>query len=83
MRENSRKVFIERLDRLMKEKGLSQTELSARTGISIPSISRYLAGKSEPRGTELVLLSVVLDASIDYLYGLDEEKYERWKRGRY
>lgn len=83
MKEESRKIFIKRLCELMEKKGLSQTELAARTGISIPSISRYLAGKTEPRGSELVLISVALDASMDYLYGLDNIKFERWKRGGY
>ena len=83
MKEKSRETFIKRLSEIMARKGLSQTELAFRTGISIPSISRYLAGKSEPRGSELVLISVALDASMDYLYGLDEIKFERWKKGGY
>ena len=83
MKEESREIFIKRLSAIMEKKGLSQTELASRTGISIPSISRYLSGKSEPRGSELVLISIALDASMDYLYGLDEIKYERWKDGGY
>ena len=83
MRETSRKIFRERLERMMKDKGINQTELATRTGISMPVISRYLSGQTEPRGSDLMMISVTLGASMDYLYGLDDIKYENWRKGRY
>lgn len=40
--------FAEKLKKLMKELGLTQSKLSELTGIGKSSISQYLSGKNEP-----------------------------------
>lgn len=46
--QESRREFGYRLKRAMENKGIRQSELSARTGIHQPRISCYVQGKTEP-----------------------------------
>ena len=41
-------AFGEKLKVLMRDQGLTQSELSALTGVGKSSISQYLSGKNEP-----------------------------------
>ena len=41
-------AFAEKLQELMIEQDISQTQLSEMTGIGRSSISQYLSGKNEP-----------------------------------
>lgn len=42
------KDFVETLRAMMRDKGLTQTELSRRSGVAISTISNILSGKAEP-----------------------------------
>ena len=42
-------VFVERLSKIMKARGINQKELSSLTGISRSAISQYLSGKFIPK----------------------------------
>nr|MBN2277327.1 helix-turn-helix transcriptional regulator [candidate division Zixibacteria bacterium] len=60
----------ENLRRLMDEKGLNQPELSRKSGIDQPNISRYLNRHPEgktPTLKHLVKLADALDVSLDEL----------------
>lgn len=61
-----------RLALCLEVKNISQAELSDTTGISQASISRYLNEARLPRLTELVMMSLIIGVSVDWLLGLDE-----------
>ena len=55
----------------MKERGISQAELSRRTGLPRSSISQYLAGKNVPRRKALEVIAKVLGVTSE---ALDDRK---------
>ena len=61
MKEYSREVFAERLNKLAKDLGLSNA-----------SISYWENGKQEPSASALFKLSVYFEVSVDYLIGTSE-----------
>lgn len=52
--------FVLKLTSLMERTKVKQPELSRRTGLSQSTISRYLAGKTEPTVSELLLIANAL-----------------------
>lgn len=69
------KQFQSRLRDAMAEKGLNNRTLADRSGISAVSIGNYVNGNRKPGGPEeIASIAMVLDISIDYLYGLSDEK---------
>lgn len=65
--------FAERLNQALSQKGISQAELSRRTGIGRNSISDYLKAKYEAKQDNLLLLANALDVNEAWLMGLDVE----------
>lgn len=65
--------FAERLNEALSQKGISQAELSRRTGIGRNSISDYLKAKYEAKQDNLLLLANALDVNEGWLMGLDVE----------
>lgn len=87
--ENSKKsLFAERLDSMMREKGFNQVSLSEMTGVNQSGISKYVRGDSTPRAGELARMAIVLNVTMDWLWGIDENivkndwktKYEQEKK---
>lgn len=68
-----RETLSERLLRLRRAKGMSQTALSARTGFSKPSIWAWETGKTVPRRANLRVLAEVFGLTEQQLYLGDEE----------
>lgn len=68
-------VFCERVIKILQEKKLSQAELSSLSGVSTPSICRYLRGNIEPRIDIVRNIARALGVSAAYLLGLDEEDH--------
>src|ERR1043166_7219685 len=64
----------ERLARLRRERGTTQTELAERLGIAQPMISAYERGTIRLHGEVIVELTRILDISADELLGLGEPK---------
>lgn len=60
-----------RIRKLMELRGVSQTELVSKTGISKASISRYVSGGRVPKQQALYKLAKALDTNEAYLMGLD------------
>ena len=58
--------------RAMAERNISQSELSAITGISKSGISQYLSGKYEPKERIIEKLADVLECSTAYLVCEDD-----------
>ncbi len=66
------KKFSERLSLCMEQRGLNGAELSALSGVTAATISRYLNGLRQPTVQNLVLLADALCVSVDYLLGLHD-----------
>ncbi|MBQ6091317.1 MAG: helix-turn-helix transcriptional regulator [Lachnospiraceae bacterium] len=65
-------VFRERLKLCMDRESLNGADLSAASGISAATISRYLCGLRRPTVENVVRLSSALGVSSDYLLGLHD-----------
>lgn len=63
-------IFSERLKELRLNKGLSQMDLSIKTGLSQSAIAKWELNKTEPTASALIVLSKFFDESVDYLLGL-------------
>lgn len=68
--------MIERLRTLMREKDITQAELSRLTGIRASSISDWLKGKYTPKQDKIALLADALHVTPAWLlgYGKEEDK---------
>jgi len=60
-------ILGQRIQKLRKEKGYSQTELAKKIGISYAQISRYEIKGSQPPAVVLNKLADVLDTSVDFI----------------
>ncbi len=67
------KEFCERVKKLLQEKKLSQAELSSLSGVTAPSLCRYLRGEIEPRVDIVRNIARALGVSESYLLGSDGE----------
>lgn len=66
--------FSTRLREVLKEKGITQTELSKRTGISKSVISEWLSDKYEPKQDKVYIVAENLSISPSWLFGVSGEK---------
>ncbi len=64
--------FSERLKEIRIEKGLSQTALSAKIGISQAAIAKWETGDRTPSMDCLIILAKFFQISIDYLVGIED-----------
>ena len=72
--EYYQKNFSKRLKELIKEKKMTQRQLSERTGLTESVICHYVAGRRFPDGIVLCHLASALGVSVDYLIGETKEK---------
>lgn len=63
-------IFGARLSRLMKEQGVSISDLSKETGISQQTIRKYLSGKTSPEAFNMYCIAKVLKISFDDFWDL-------------
>jgi len=66
--------FIERLNILVKEKGINATMLARELGIGTSSYDNWRRFNSIPQGKTLIALADYFDVSIDYLVGRKDER---------
>ena len=64
--------FQEKLKELREDMGISQNELSRRTGISNASISRWENGIADIASDYLIILCNFFGVPADYLLGLED-----------
>lgn len=64
-------VFSERLSQALKSQGVTQAELSSRTGIPKSAISQYISGKFSPKQDRVYLICKVLGVSPAWITGYD------------
>lgn len=67
--------IIDRIKSQMKMKGFTQEKLAHCLGLKQYNISRMFEGKPFPSIDQLIIISVNLDCSLQYLLGLKEETY--------
>lgn len=67
-------TFGERLNMVLYEQKLSQSDLDKRTGIGRANISRYVCNKQMPTVDSLIAICKTLNVSADWLLGLRKER---------
>ena len=60
-------MFEERLNRLRKERGMSQEELAEIVGVSRQAVQKWESGASQPNMENLVAISAYFGVTLDYL----------------
>lgn len=63
----------DRLASILKERGLTQKDLSNLTGYTEGTISRYINNQRVPTGDALIKIAKVLRVTSDYLLCIDDE----------
>jgi transcriptional regulator with XRE-family HTH domain len=75
MQKNERvATTAERLQEAMQAAGKKQVDLVRETGLERGAVSRYVAGKYEPKQTAVAKLAVALNVSEMWLFGYDVPK---------
>lgn len=72
MTTTQQKIFAERLNKTLKRRGITQTDLAQLVGVTKASISLYSTGKSIPRLNVLNKIADVLQVKAEWLLGFDE-----------
>ena len=74
MEDDKTKIFGKRLENLMEEYDITQTELADRLNSTTSSISAYVLGKNIPRIDMLFKICEIFDVTFDYLFGYSNIK---------
>ena len=69
-------IFRERLKQLMASRGLNNKGLADGVNITTATMSRYLSGHRTPELPYVVKLSEFFGVSIDWLVGVNEDRYD-------
>ena len=67
-------LFTERLNIIVKEAGITWTELARRTGMSTGRISQYKTGIYTPKSDALFAIAEAMNVSPDWLAGVSDSK---------
>lgn len=65
-------LFKDRLKELRILNGLSQMQLSVKTGISQSAIAKWELGKTEPTASAIITLAIFFNESTDYMLGVED-----------
>lgn len=61
--------FVARLQEAMADLKISQTDVAVRSGVSAPTVSRYLSGeRPNPRAAELAAIAKALGVTLSWLF---------------
>ena len=69
-------TFESRVKSIMEAKNMSQKQLSEKSGITTPSLCRYLKGDSQPRRDIIINLAKALEVDVSYLMGDDGSSHD-------
>ena len=72
----TKQAFAERLEKLMNESSMKQSDLAKRARITEAALSRYLHDGRMPRMDVVANLATVLNTTTDYLLGLTDRSDE-------
>lgn len=70
-------VFSDRLRRLVEYRGYTNAEFAELLGSYPAVVSRYLTGKRLPELSMVLKISELFNVSIDWLFGLNSDQFER------
>ena len=62
-------TFSDTLQQLLKKRGMTQSELARKTGITVSAISNYVRDGVDPSLSKALLIADALDVPIDVLAG--------------
>ncbi len=65
--------FVENLNWLVDDAGLTKTTFSKKLNISLTTVCRWMNGKGLPTSNELVAIADCLNCSMDFLLGLTND----------
>ncbi len=68
--------FRKNLKRLMSSRGFTMNALGSEVGITAAAISRYLSGNRTPELQYVVRIAEYFNVSVDWLLGLNGDKFE-------
>ena len=72
---------LERILKLVEQKGLSNNRFEKEAGLAIASIQAWKSGKANPSQKSLQKISEYFNVSLDYLlYGTEKPSYEEKKK---
>lgn len=71
------KILVERVNKLLREKSLTQKQLSRMSNVTEASLSRYLTGQLEPKVDVVRNIALALGVSVGYLVGETDENATR------
>lgn len=71
--EQNREKLAQRITDLMKTKGMKQTDLAEKTGITQAAVSQILSKDRYPTTPVLMKVAQVFTVSLDYLVGKSED----------
>lgn len=63
-------MLIENLQKLMKEKKLSQNQLAKKLNISSTAVSKWISGKNLPTSDKIIKICEIFEISSDELLGI-------------
>ncbi len=66
--------IIDRVDEVIKEKGLTAKELAQNIGVSTGNVTDWRKGRSKPSAEVVAKIARYLGVSTDYLHGLSDER---------
>lgn len=67
-------MFQERLNKLLKDNNMFQTDLSKYVGYSSQAVSKWCRGDSEPDLNSLIKIANFFNVTTDYLLGIDSKE---------
>lgn len=70
--EEWKNIFGDNLDAILKEKGMTQRQLSKDSGVSASMISDYINGQRIPSVTAAINMAYALDVDVNELIDFDE-----------
>ncbi len=78
MTQNSKKEMTDRfcrnLSALISSRGMNYARLAEETGITAPTISRYMSGHRKPSLDCAVKIAKFFNVSMDWLFGLSDSR---------
>lgn len=65
-------IFLKRLHSLILDRGITQSELCRKIGVTKATLSRYISFKRLPATKHLIKIAKALNTTPNYLLGFDE-----------
>ena len=81
-KKDVRTMQVDLLNKLKKEKNITNKQIAEKTGLHESTVSRILARQTQPKFEDVVLIALVVGVSLDALAGIAREESEEVKELR-